>query len=166
MTLLEYIKKHYKIACSILVIFIASLLVLFYLQFKVVDSASDVLSFRSDEFKNAFFKAMYHVNLDDGAEQGVWKYVSPSKKGNIVLAFKGDAFRVVLKIRGGDDNETVVYDVSGRYKINGGGLYFIEPGVSEVFNSQAVILMPTNSRSFEMFCDGQPSLVFNKVKSF
>ncbi|HDX8428162.1 TPA: hypothetical protein RQN23_002862 [Aeromonas veronii] len=166
MTLSEYIKKHYKIFCAFWVILIASILIIFYLQFKIVNSTSDVLSFRSDEFKNAFFKAMYHVDFGDGAEQGVWKYVSPSKKGNIILAFKGDAFRVVLKMRGGDDNETVVYDVSGRYKINGGGLYFIEPGVSEVFNSQAVILMPAGVRSIEIFCDGQPSLVFNKVKSF
>ncbi|WP_323947413.1 hypothetical protein [Aeromonas hydrophila] len=166
MTLSEYIKKHYKIALSFVIIFISSLLVIFYLQLKVEDSASETLSFRSDEFKNAFFKAMYHVDFDGGAEQGVWKYISPSKKGNVLLAFKNDVFRVVLKTRGSNDNETVVFDVSGRYKINGGAVYFIEPGVSEVFNSQAVILIPTSERSFEVFCDGQPSLIFNKVKSF
>ncbi|MFQ2234917.1 hypothetical protein ACK32R_04295 [Aeromonas dhakensis] len=166
MTLSEYIKKHYKIAFSVIAIFIACLFFIIYFQFKVVSLTTDALVFRSDGFKNAYFKAMYHVDFENRAEQGVWRYVSPSERGSVLLALKGDVFRVVLKRRGEGGSETVLYDVSGRYEINGGALYFFEPGVSKIFNGQAVILIPGGKGTVEMFCDGQPSLIFNKMKSF
>lgn len=166
MTLSEYIKKHYRIVSSLVAIFIACLFIIIHFQSKVVSSTNDALVFRSDGFKNAYFKAMYHIDFEGGAEQGVWRYVSPSERGSVLLALKGDVFRVVLKKRGAGGSDTVLYDVSGRYEINGGALYFFEPGVSKIFNGQAVIMIPGGKGAVEMFCDGQPSLIFNKVKSF